>query len=468
MYSRATQENKQSGGHMKSMRFHLLLVLSAVSATGCDLFTGLTGCASDDDCATAEVCDDAGVCQPERVRRGRDDDDDDDTGEGEGEEGEGEGEGETTDSLASLIEVAVETVTVPATCAGTSAEAVALITSTSTSPVTIAVAPPAGVSAEPSSITVGVGETVEVRLSLPVPLVLGPFAEQVTLTSAGVSPLDVIVDIEVVATAVVAGRDVPVQNDVLLVVENAGSMQANATSTIQSQFVAFTAALFDVPGTRVSVINADGIDAGRVRRGCTNETLLSTARDVECAIDSLWTSFDGSGDEQALVAMTTWADTTDVLRPDAQLTIVSFGDSTDSSTVSTSAVASQLQALAPEQTQRVAMFSLFDDDEDCFTTTNATNHRLAAVTTALGGTFGSMCSTTDRAAVFEAALETTRATTIGAPGLPDTGEVVVCVVGDGGPCVIVPGAARRTSSGVALDVEDGAEVQVMTAEACPL
>jgi hypothetical protein len=437
-----------------------------------DVLSGLTGCSSDDDCATDEVCV-AGACEAEPRRRPARDDDDDDTGEGEGEgegeAGEGEGEGEGPDSLGSLVDVAVESVVVPATCAGATAEAVVLVTSTATAPTTIAVVPPAGVTVDITSFTIDANETIELRVELPVPLVLGTSSERVQLFADGLSSLDVDVDVTVTADAVVDVEVAPAQNDVLLVVENSGSMSSTADSEVQSDVATFVRGLFEVPATRVSVINTDGdFDVGQARPGCSGATLLSTSSDVQCAIDELWTTFAGSGDEQALVAITTWAATTSALRPAAQLTIVSLGDSNDNSTRSTSTVATQLQALAPDQTQAVAMFSLFDDDEACNTATNATNHRIAAVTTAVGGAFGSICSATDRATVFDAALAATAATTTVAPGLPATGDVVVCVVDDGGTCVIVPGAARRVGSGVVLDVEDGAAVQVMTAETCAL
>lgn len=438
---------------MKSITTGLLLAL-ATTSTACDLLAA-PECTTDDDCAANEVCDDDATCATAPRRPDRDDDED--TGEGEGE------------SLSDLIDVEVTPLSVPATCAGAIAEVVLVVTGApSMSPTTVAVVPPAGWTTNSPTFDVAANEAVEVRFTLSVPFVVGEQSERVQLFSEGVSSMFVDVPLVVSADfAADAETNTPI-NDVLLVIENSGSMTDSASTAVQTDVAAFVEALFELDSTRVSVINADGdTNAGVPQRGCSGAaTVFSAPTEAQCAINNLWSSFAGSGDERALVAMTTWASTTNTLRSTAQLTIVSIGDSNDNSTLSTTNVASQLAALAPERTQAVSMYSLFDDDETCSNVTDATNHRIGAVTTALGGASGSLCAANDRARVLDDALASMASVTV-VPGLPATGEVVACVV-DNDVCTIVPGVVERRGNGVTVDLDDGTAVRVMTAETCPL
>lgn len=465
------------------MRIAFFVTTLLTLLSSCDLVGGGSTCASDDDCDGRDRCE-AGDCVTPRRDRGEGE-------EGEGEEGEGEGEGENP--IADVLTATTTVVREPVTCAGETANAALTMTANAALPaaIVVEVALPTGVSTRTAtSVTIAPGSTATLLLDVQLGFVADTVGLPIEINVVGAGTVITVLNIELFADS---SNDVegaaPAENDVLLVVENSGSMTTTVGSTGLDVDVTGSGGFVDDlfarggAGLRVAVIDANPASESThgVARRCTTSgsgPVLTTADNVRCTIDALWSSFDGSGTEESLAPILAWLGPRDVsngsmLRPGARFTVMSIGDSDDQGDVATSSIIASLQGLVPVRSSDVTVHALRADGEGCGS--GNTNVRVDAVVSATGGLIGDVCNAASRAGFFaEVLADVEVSSSLIVDGLPASGDVVVCVDdGDGDgtdTCVIVPDAAVRSGADaitLQTTLPVGA-VRVLTAPTCSL
>jgi hypothetical protein len=237
----------------------------------------------------------------------------------------------------------------------------------------------------------------------------------------------------------------------------------------------------------VAVINADGPGEtathglGRVCASPASTSVLTSAAQVRCVVNSVWESFVGSGFEQPLAATVGWfsppryaANNGSMLRPGSRFHVVSIGDSPDQSADTIQSITGALAGLSPAQTRQAIFSALaFADGESCPGT--SADPRLDGVIAATGGERGAICTAGERATFFEAVLDRVALPVdqITVTGL-GAGAVVVACVDNGGTCSVAPGAVSRQGAGNVIDLTGqgpslaNSAVRVMTSAACTL